>query len=426
MIEPALPAGRKRKDRAVIEGKSVQILREALNSSATRAAYERRLVRFFHDVGFKADEFVAKAKTDSKWAQKFITDYMLKQKQRVLDKKIEASSLGNTRKPLRLLLEMNDVTDINWKRISRLMPKERKYALDRAPTLDELRLLISNSELRLQAVLLTMASSGIRIGAWDYLDWGHVESIKKSGEIVAAKLRVYAGDAEEYPTFITPEAYRKLEQYIKLRESHGEKITKDSPLIRDRWETVRGGYVGEVKKPLRLKSSGVKRLFEDALWKFGLRKEKKKRHEFSIHSLRKFFKTRAEQVMRPINVETLMGHSTGVSDSYYRPTEKELLEDYLKAVPLLTVSEAEEVRRESRLSRQQLEERLGQLEDLVSQLVSEKGEQAHARGRSHRADTSNERFSKKIVKADDIEKLMNEGWEPMMSLPDGRMVMKAA
>jgi hypothetical protein len=180
-----------------------------------------------------------------------------------------------------------------------------------------------------------------------------------------------------------------------------------------------------VKKPLRLKSSGIKRLFEDALWKFGLRKEKKKRHEFSIHSLRKFFKTRAEQMMRPINVETLMGHSTGVSDSYYRPTEKELLEDYLKAVPLLTVSEAEEVRRESRLSRQQLEERLGQLEDLVSQLVSDKGEQVLSQDRSRSRGTSKRSSSKKVVKADEIEKLMNEGWEPVMPLPDGRIVMRS-
>ena len=181
-----MPVGRKKTDRSVIEGKSIQGLREALNSSFTRAAYERRLAGFFRDVGFDADEFVAKAKADPNWAQKFITDHMLKQKQRVLEKEIEASSLGNIRKPLRLLLEMNDVTDINWKKISRLMPKERKYALDRAPTIDELRLLISNSELRLQAILLTMASSGIRIGAWNYLEWCHVEPIKKSGELVAA------------------------------------------------------------------------------------------------------------------------------------------------------------------------------------------------------------------------------------------------
>lgn len=42
--------------------------------------------------------------------------------------------------------------------------------------------------------------------------------------------------------------------------------------------------------------------------------------------------------MKPINIETLMGHSTGISDSYYRPTEKDLLEDYLKVVDLLTIS----------------------------------------------------------------------------------------
>ena len=33
-----------------------------------------------------------------------------------------------------------------------------------------------------------------------------------------------------------------------------------------------------------------------------------------------------------------MGHSTGISDSYYRATETELLEDYLKAIDFLTIS----------------------------------------------------------------------------------------
>lgn len=225
-------------------------------------------------------------------------------------------------------------------------------------------------------------------------------------------------------TFITPEAYKRLEQYIELRRSHGEKITKDSPLVRDTWQFTRNLHEGDISKPKRLRATGVKRLFEDMLWKFGLRKEKKKRHEFSIHSIRKFFKTRAEQVMKPINVETLMGHSTGISDSYYRPTEKELLEDYLKAAPLLTISEAEEVRRESQLSRQQLEERLKQLEDLVSRLVAEKGQQVLSQGQSRNEGTSNSNPSKKVVKAEEVEKYIEQGWEPMMALPDGRIVMK--
>jgi hypothetical protein len=43
--------------------------------------------------------------------------------------------------------------------------------------------------------------------------------------------------------------------------------------------------------------------------------------------------------MKSINIEKLMGHSIGISDSYYRATESELLEDYLKAVNNLTINE---------------------------------------------------------------------------------------
>jgi hypothetical protein len=42
--------------------------------------------------------------------------------------------------------------------------------------------------------------------------------------------------------------------------------------------------------------------------------------------------------MKSINIETLMGHSIGISDSYYRATEEELLQDYLKAVDILSIS----------------------------------------------------------------------------------------
>ncbi len=407
-----------------MNGKATKLFLEAIKSPATRDVYKRRLATFLEYLGMDVDGFVGKAKEKPDWAQNLILKYLIKEKERALRKEIESSTVGNIKKPVKLLLEMNDVSGINWKKISRILPSARKYALDRAPTVEELRLLLSGSDVRFQAILLTMASSGIRLGAWENLNWGHVEPIRKDGKIVAAKLLVYAGDPEQYYTFVTPEAYRKLEQYITLRTSHGEKVTKDSPLMRDRWE-AKNLHEREINKPMRLGVGGVKRLFEDTLWKFGLRKEKKKRHEFSIHSVRKFFKTRAEQVMKPINVETLMGHSIGISDSYYRPVERELLEDYFKAVPSLTISEAEEVRRESQLSRQQLEERLAQLEGLVSQLVAEKGEQAHAQSRSRSEDTSKRNPSRKIVRAEQVDELLTNGWEPTMTLPDGRVVMQA-
>ena len=36
--------------------------------------------------------------------------------------------------------------------------------------------------------------------------------------------------------------------------------------------------------------------------------------------------------MKPINVEATMGHDLGISQSYWKPTEREVLDDYLKAV----------------------------------------------------------------------------------------------
>ena len=59
------------------------------------------------------------------------------------------------------------------------------------------------------------------------------------------------------------------------------------------------------------------------------------------HGFRKFYKTHAEQVMKPINVEITMGHNIGVSSSYYRPQEKEVLADYLNAVELLSINDGD-------------------------------------------------------------------------------------
>ena len=49
--------------------------------------------------------------------------------------------------------------------------------------------------------------------------------------------------------------------------------------------------------------------------------------------------------MKPINIEKLLSHSIGISNSYYRPTENELLEDYLKVADLLIIDKQEKLKR---------------------------------------------------------------------------------
>jgi hypothetical protein len=44
--------------------------------------------------------------------------------------------------------------------------------------------------------------------------------------------------------------------------------------------------------------------------------------------------------------EMLLGHSIGLNKAYYRPCEDELLEEYLKAVDMLTINEENRLRKQ--------------------------------------------------------------------------------
>ena len=49
--------------------------------------------------------------------------------------------------------------------------------------------------------------------------------------------------------------------------------------------------------------------------------------------------------MKSIDIEILMGHSIGISDSYYRATGTEVLDDYIKAVEYLTISDENKLKK---------------------------------------------------------------------------------
>ncbi len=265
------------------------------------------------------------------------------QKKRVINGEISESTIPNYFKATKLFCDMNNLI-LNWKKISKGVPTGRKSANDRAPIREEIIKLINYPDRRINAIIYTMVSSGIRIGAWDYLKWKHVTPYTDKDNIIAAKILVYAGELEEYYTFITPEAFNALKDWMDFRFLYGEKVTGESPLMRDIWQTTNttyGANFGLATVPQKLDSRGIHKLLYRALWSQGLRTklaEGQKRHEFkAAHGFRKFFKTHAEQVMRPINVEILMGHSIGISDSYYKPKESEVLKDYLNAIELLTI-----------------------------------------------------------------------------------------
>ena len=321
------------------------------NSPSTKEKSVPRLNKFFEFIGItgtlqeKCAIFAKKAIDQQAWAVACVIKYLQMNKNRVDRKEITAATLRNSVKVIKLFCEMNDIL-LPWKRITRGLPKARRYADDRAPTLEEVQKIVEYPDRRIKAIVSTMVSSGIRLGAWNYLKWKHITPITRDGKIVAAKITVYQGDPEQYFSFITPEAFFELEKWILYRKECGEDISGESWIMRNIWDRNKGSKrkPGIVTEPRKLQSLGIKRIMETALWTQGLRRKLetgKRRHEFQAdHGLRKFFKTKCElSGMMPINIEILMGHSVGISDSYYRATENELLLDYMKAVDLLTINE---------------------------------------------------------------------------------------
>lgn len=182
--------------------------------------------------------FVHKGTADPNWAFNNLLRFLHYQKVRVENKEITAGTLHNYVKTLKMFCEITDIV-IPWKKITRGLPKGKRYADDRAPTIEEIRKIIEYPDRRMKPITYSMTSSGIRVRAWDYLRWGHISPINKDDKLLAARISVYAGEDDEYFTFITSEAYLSLESWMKYRSRCGEYITKDSWVMRDLWNTTK-------------------------------------------------------------------------------------------------------------------------------------------------------------------------------------------
>ena len=96
------------------------------------------------------------------WAQDSVMIFLDFHKERVRRKELAAGTLKNYYRAAKLFCEMNDLT-INWKRISKGLPRAKNASNDRAPTIEEIRKLVEYPDRRIKPIAYAMASGGFRL-----------------------------------------------------------------------------------------------------------------------------------------------------------------------------------------------------------------------------------------------------------------------
>jgi integrase len=229
--------------------------------------------------------------------------------------------------------EAND-REYTFRRLRRALPAGNRKPRDRAPSIEEGREMLKRSDLREKALLLTAASSGLRREALCNLKLGDLTPLP-SGIV---RVLAYQGEPEEYTSFLTPEAWQAIGDYLEGRSE------PDSPLFQNCFSERMSGKAVEMVMRRLAQRAGVK----------GFK---------PVHGWRKFFKTRCEQGTKTLFAETLLGHRTGLQENYFRPTETELASEYLKCVEFLTFSPEYHLKRE-------LTDEKGRNDDLTKKVLT--------------------------------------------------------
>ena len=302
----------------------------SLRSEQTRLKYEYGLKKFLLFNKISIDKFLSLPIAD---IENMMIDYIIDLKKQGLSTSYIKMILAS----IKHLCVMNDVV-INVKKIGKFIGESTKLQEDRPYTHEEILQLLNVCDLRMKAVILLLASTGIRIGALPTLRVRDVDV-----DATRNWVTVYSDSKDKYITFMTPECSKAITEYLNFRKRSGEKLTPDSPLIREQFDIT---DQESIRKNSRFVSrDAYSSIVRHALIKSGLRVVNHNyggRHRHKITAadgFRKFFTNQLIQADVKTEIRWLLeGHDLKGNDRYYvRLTEQKLYEEYQKAVDLLTI-----------------------------------------------------------------------------------------
>lgn len=348
------------------------VFANSIKAKDTLNTYNLALKHYMRFYGIS--DIITLLKQDNKAIESNIIKYIVDMRQR--NPPISHSLRCIRLAAIKHFLVMNDVV-LNWKKISLYLGEKTKVVKDRSYTTEEIEsLLKSCTDERMRAVILLLASTGVRVGSIPSLTLKQLHKLEEYG---LYQVTIYENTNDEYFSFTTPECAAAIDSYLAYRSRCGEKLTPTSPLIREQFDPKDSL---SIRRPRPLTRSTIMGLLSEIITKSGVQAIKhrteitdrgRERKEIArAHGFRKFCTTNMIRAkVDPQCREMLLGHSIGLANSYYRPSSDEILEEYLKAVDLLTINEENRLKRKVKtltLKVDRLEELQQQIDNLNERL----------------------------------------------------------
>ena len=337
-------------ERLILEGEAYCNFVKTLRSPHTKKTYISSLITFMKYKKFTSTNQLLLGET--KLIQSYIIECILYLKE---TNGLSSQTLTVFTAALKHFYNMNDII-LNWKKINSFIGELVRTVKDRAYSRKEIEEVLEKCDERKRVMILLQTSAGLRIGALPELKIKHLNKIERYG---IYRISVYEGTSDEYYCFCSPECARAIDNYLQYRRLYHEQITPQSPLIREQFDKT---------NPFMTKACHITRhtmtwTISQALQDAGVRKKRtlkecqrrQKRHEImNDHGFRKFYDTTLTNAgIHPLYIELLEGHRVkGVKDSYFKPSENDLLEGndkmrgYISAINDLTIDESQRLQQE--------------------------------------------------------------------------------
>lgn len=304
-----------------------------ITSKATKRVYIEFMRNFMKFHNLSDYDKLAKYKTEK--IDILIEDYIYELDSREL----KAITIRTNLAGIERFFEMNDCI---WhrKRIRRGMKKDTEIPGGKEPiTTKEIQKMLScTKSLRTKALIHFLASTGTRPGALvdPVLKIKHLERIDD-----CYCVKIYDESSDGYWSFLTPEATRSLDDYLQRRKLKGEQLDDESHIF--------SMMIDRNAKNHHMTEDNTRYIINNLIKMAGVKRTKVSKHRYDkaiVYMFRKRFNT-ILKINNDVNsniVEKLMAHKKGLNGVYMQPTKEECYKEFFKAIPDLTIDNAERER----------------------------------------------------------------------------------